>query len=78
MGIEGVRIGLKVGQFLDKFEKACAEEWLQAKDINKNKTEPNAEHWYKKPIGIIGIGIISGLLVYLASFLASKYLEIHP
>ena len=32
----------------------------------KSDAEPAPDHWYKKPIGVIGIAITSGVLVYLA------------
>lgn len=38
-------------------------------------TDENNE-WYKKPIGIAGITIFSGIMVYLAVYLIRKYLGI--
>ena len=39
----------------------------------KDSGESPAEHWYKKPIGIIGMSVTAGLIVAAALFAISRY-----
>ena len=43
------------------------------KKIQENKSYPAPDHWYKKPIGVIGIAITSGVLLYLALFIIRNH-----
>jgi hypothetical protein len=44
-----------------------------AKPPVEDSGERPAEHWYKKPIGIIGMGVATGLIVAGALFAISRY-----
>ena len=46
---------------------------IALKKIQQEKPEPAPDHWYKKPIGVVGIAIVSGLLLYLATLLVKKH-----
>lgn len=48
-----------------------AEMWLKQKESasSKKSNENGYEHWYKKPIGVIGIGTMTGILVFLVKYL---------
>ena len=39
---------------------------LPTKNVQKEEAKPAPDHWYKKPIGVIGIAVASGVLLFLA------------
>ena len=45
------------------------EESQNSKHIAEQKAEPVPDHWYKKPVGVIGLAIVSGILVFLTVYL---------
>ena len=80
LGLTRVRIGISTGEFkLTPLKEPAAREWVRLKEIQESKLNNiPILHWYQKPVGLIGITLISGLLVFLATFLIGKYLDIHP
>lgn len=63
-----VRYDLAKGEYGEPGSKKheIVSSWLAAKEIIKKQTQPAPDHWYKKPIGIIGIAVATAVLVYLA------------
>ena len=46
--------------------RAAIDSQSATKNIKQEKAEPAPDHWYKKPIGVIGIAVASGVLLALA------------
>jgi len=44
--------------------------------VPQNSDNNTGSHWYKNPIGIIGLTVISGVILAMVLYLINKYLEI--
>ena len=67
---------LLVAREANDIARAAIESQSTSKNIQQEKAEPAPDHWYKKPIGVIGITVAAGLLLLLAATLIKPHLGI--